>query len=99
MTDFLLASDLDPATILGRMRAAADAVAGAVRGNGHGDSLMEAIQTPRQREILGRLSSVMTLVEGHGDYVMDAVGPQVVPTVADIRAKFNARRSGAGRME
>jgi coenzyme F420 biosynthesis associated uncharacterized protein len=41
----------------------------------------------------------MTLVEGHGDYVMDAVGPQVVPTVADIRAKFNARRSGAGRME
>jgi coenzyme F420 biosynthesis associated uncharacterized protein len=41
----------------------------------------------------------MTLVEGHGDYVMDAVGPQVVPTVADIRARFNARRSGAGRVE
>ena len=34
----------------------------------------------------------MTLVEGHGDYVMDAVGPQVVPSVAEIRAKFNARR-------
>jgi len=42
---------------------------------------------------------VMTLVEGHGDYVMDAVGPQVVPTVAQIRARFNARRSGAGRVE
>jgi len=41
----------------------------------------------------------MTLVEGHGDYVMDAVGPQVVPTVAEIRARFNARRSGAGRVE
>ena len=100
MTEFLLASDLDPATILDRLRAAADAVAGAVRGGDDGgDSLIEAIQTPRQREILDRLSCVMTLVEGHGDYVMDAVGPQVVPSVAKIRAAFNARRGAAGRLE
>jgi coenzyme F420 biosynthesis associated uncharacterized protein len=98
MTEFLLASDLDPATILDRVRGAADAVAGAVRG-GDGDSLIEAIQTPRQREVLDRLSAVMTLVEGHGDYVMDAVGPQVVPSVAEIRAAFNARRGSAGRLE
>jgi len=98
MSDFLLASDLDPASILDRLRAAADAVAGAVRG-GDGDSLIEAIQTPRQREILDRMTAVMTLVEGHGDYVMDAVGPEVVPSVAEIRAKFTARRGSAGRME
>src|SRR5580692_6495065 len=99
MTDFLLASELDPATIVTRLRSAADAVAGAVRGNGHGDSLIEAMQTTRQREVLERLTCVMTLVEGHGDYVMDAVGPQVVPTVAQIRSRFNARRAGAGRVE
>src|SRR5580698_5665802 len=98
MTEFLLASDLDPASILDRLRSAAEAVAGAVRG-GDGDSLIEAIQNPRQREILERLTSVMTLVEGHGDYVMDAVGPSVVPSVADIRAKFSARRGSAGRLE
>ena len=98
MSDFLLASDLDPASILNRIRAAADAVAGAVRG-GDGDSLIEAIQSPRQREILDRMTSVMTLVEGHGDYVMDAVGPAVVPSVAEIRAKFSARRGSAGRIE
>jgi coenzyme F420 biosynthesis associated uncharacterized protein len=97
MTEFLLASDLDPASILDRLRSAADAVAGAVRGGG--ESLIEAIQTPRQREILERLTSVMTLVEGHGDYVMDAVGPTVVPSVAEIRAKFSARRVTAGRIE
>src|SRR5690348_16597796 len=90
MTEFLLASDLDPATILERLRSAADAVAGAVRDGG-GDSVIEAIQSPKQRAILDRLTSVMTLVEGHGDYVMDAVGPQVVPSVAQIRAKFNER--------
>ena len=97
MTEFLLASDLDPASILDRPRSAADAVAGAVRGGG--ESLIEAIQTPRQREILDRLTAVMTLVEGHGDYVMDAVGPKVVPSVAEIRAKFSARRVSAGRIE
>jgi coenzyme F420 biosynthesis associated uncharacterized protein len=97
MTEFLLASDLDPASILDRLRSAADAVAGAVRGTG--ESLIEAIQSPRQREILDRLTAVMTLVEGHGDYVMDAVGPSVVPSVADIRAKFSARRVSAGRIE
>jgi coenzyme F420 biosynthesis associated uncharacterized protein len=99
MTEFLFASELDPAAILKRLRAAADAVAGAVRGAEESESLIEAIQTPQQRAILDRLTCVMTLVEGHGDYVMDAVGPQVVPSVAQIRERFNARRGTAGRME
>jgi len=92
MTAFLLASDLDPASILDRLRAAAEAVTGT-------GSLIEAIQSPRQREILERLTSVMTLVEGHGDYVMDAVGPSVVPSVAQIRERFSARRGSSGRIE
>jgi coenzyme F420 biosynthesis associated uncharacterized protein len=98
MTEFLLASDLDPGAIVDRLRAAATAVAGAVRG-GDGESLVEAMQTPAQRALLDKLTAVMTLVEGHGDYVMDAVGPQVVPTVADIRDKFSHRRGSAGRAE
>jgi coenzyme F420 biosynthesis associated uncharacterized protein len=98
MTEFLLASDLDAGAILDRMRSAATAVAGAVRG-GETESLIEAMQTPAQRELLDKLTSVMTLVEGHGDYVMDAVGPRVVPTVEDIREKFSQRRGSAGRLE
>jgi len=98
MTEFLLASDLDAGAILDRLRSAATAVVGAVRG-GEGESLIEAMQTPAQRALLDKLTAVMTLVEGHGDYVMDAVGPQVVPSVADIREKFSQRRGTAGRME
>jgi len=98
MTEFLLASELDPAAILQRIRSAADAMAGAVRG-GDGGSLIDAVATPRQREIMDRLTAVMTLVEGHGDYVMDAVGPQVVPSVEQIRERFNARRGSTGRIE
>ena len=98
MTKFLLASELDPAAILQRLRGAADAMAGAVRG-GDGGSLIDAVATPAQREIMDRLTAVMTLVEGHGDYVMDAVGPQVVPSVAQIRERFSARRGSQGRIE
>jgi coenzyme F420 biosynthesis associated uncharacterized protein len=97
MTEFLLASDLDPGALLERLREAAGAVADAVRG---GDSsLIDAIQTPEQRTILDRLTAVMTLVEGHGDYVMDAVGPDVVPSVAQIRARFQSRRDASGRLD
>lgn len=97
MTRFLLASDLDPGAMLDRIRDAAEAVADAVRG---GDAnLIDAIQTPEQREILDRLTAVMTLVEGHGDYVMDAVGPEVVPSVQQIRSRFQGRRDGGSRMD
>jgi coenzyme F420 biosynthesis associated uncharacterized protein len=100
MTEFLLASDLDAGAILDRMRSAATAVAGAVRGGGgENESLIEAMQTPAQRALLDKLTAVMTLVEGHGDYVMDAVGPRVVPSVEDIREKFSQRRGSAGRLE
>ncbi|GAA1292960.1 hypothetical protein Psi02_50750 [Planotetraspora silvatica] len=97
MTEFLLASDMDLTTLLERLRAAGDAVADAFKG-GEGN-LIEAIQTPEQKAVLDRVTAVMTLVEGHGDYVMDAVGPSVVPSVADIRAKFQRRREGGSRID
>ena len=34
-----------------------------------------------------------TLLEGHADHVMDAVGPLVVPSVATIRRRFDERRN------
>jgi coenzyme F420 biosynthesis associated uncharacterized protein len=103
---FLLASDLDPAAMLGRLRAVGDAVrdnlrnrgSGADSGNDGGDepsiSLLEAVQTPEQRAVLSRLTAVMTLLEGHGEYVMNGVGPEVIPSVEEIGRKFGERRQG-----
>jgi coenzyme F420 biosynthesis associated uncharacterized protein len=34
-----------------------------------------------------------TLLEGHADHVMDAVGPVVVPSVSTIRSRFDERRN------
>lgn len=100
---FLGATEMDPMTVLERLREAAQSLAGA-RPEGEtgeaGRSLVELVQTPEQREVLGRLTAVMSLLEGHADYVMDGVGPEVVPTVTEIREKFQKRRAtGAGRLD
>jgi coenzyme F420 biosynthesis associated uncharacterized protein len=92
------ATDLDPAVLFERLRDAASAVRGAVTGDENA-SLLEALQTPEQREIVGRLQALMSLLEGHGDFVMDGVGPKVVPTAALIRERFNERRKGAGPVD
>ncbi|MFE9928315.1 zinc-dependent metalloprotease [Streptomyces sp. NPDC005533] len=100
---FLGATEVDPAAVLERIREAAQSFAGARPADEHGDegrSLVELVQTPEQREILSRLTAVMSLLEGHADFVMDGVGPHVVPSVAEIREKFQQRRaSGAGRLD
>ncbi|MCV7268000.1 zinc-dependent metalloprotease [Mycolicibacterium doricum] len=54
--------------------------------------LMRAVQAEPQRRALDQLLVLGTLLEGHADHVMDAVGPAVVPSVTTIRARFNQRR-------
>ena len=54
--------------------------------------LLRAVQSEPQRAALDRLLVLGTLLEGHADHVMDAVGPSVVPTVQLIRRRFDDRR-------
>ncbi|WP_448385385.1 zinc-dependent metalloprotease [Mycolicibacterium sp. XJ1904] len=54
--------------------------------------LLRAVQSEPQREALDKLLVLGTLLEGHADHVMDAVGPAVVPSVATIRKRFDERR-------
>jgi coenzyme F420 biosynthesis associated uncharacterized protein len=61
--------------------------------------LVEVLQSPKQRAVFDRLIALSTLLEGHADHVMDAVGPSVVPSVATIRARFTARRRGGGMLD
>ena len=102
---FVAATEVDPAALAERLRSAAAAAYAAIRegfdpgASEEGGSLVEAVQTPEQREILDRITALMSVLEGHADYVMDGVGPTVIPTVTEIRAKFQARRKNAGRVE
>ncbi|MEU4118988.1 zinc-dependent metalloprotease [Kitasatospora sp. NPDC028055] len=105
---FLAETDVDPGALLERLRDAAGSLGAGLPGTGTregrdsapGGNLLEIVQSPAQREILGRLTAVMSLLEGHADVVMDGVGPAVVPTVAEIREKFQQRRDrGANRLD
>ncbi|MDT0327170.1 zinc-dependent metalloprotease [Nocardiopsis lambiniae] len=97
MRELLLSSEMDAGDLITRLRAAGEAVADAVRG-GEGN-LLTAIQSPEQNEIMDRVTAVMSLAEGHGDYVMDAVGPSVVPSVERIRARFQKRRETSNPLD
>ncbi len=54
--------------------------------------LVRAVQSEPQRQALDQLLVLGTLLEGHAEHVMDAVGPVVVPSVATIRRRFDERR-------
>ncbi len=61
--------------------------------------MLDIVQTPAQKAVLDRLTALMTLLEGHAEFVMDGVGPEVIPTVESIRAKFNRRRESGNPLE
>jgi coenzyme F420 biosynthesis associated uncharacterized protein len=67
--------------------------------NGRTGSVLDLLGSPEQKAILDRVTGVMSLVEGHADYVMDGVGPTVIPSVERIRGKFNERRKGVGTLD
>ncbi len=74
-------------------------VAGALRvvrgtdGRPHGG--LTALLPPDTRRVVDEVGAVMSLLEGHADVAMDAVGRTVVPSVRQIRTRFDRRRAGS----
>ncbi|GAB3587891.1 zinc-dependent metalloprotease [Calidifontibacter terrae] len=87
----------DPEQMPQKLQEIASRLPEVLRGGGNG--LADLITTPAQREQMAAMTAVMSLLEGHADVVMDDVGPQVVPSVDQIRSKFTERRKGAGGVD
>jgi coenzyme F420 biosynthesis associated uncharacterized protein len=85
----------DPAQLIAE---ASRRIADVVSGKGDA-SLLDLLASPEQRRVVERITGVMSLLEGHADVVMDDVGPEVIPSVADIRRKFTRRRQGVGTLD
>src|SRR3954470_22621278 len=100
IAQFVEATDLTPEVVRERLQDVLRSLADAVRG-GDGDSegLMALVKDPAQRAVLDRVTAVMSLVEGHAEYVMDGVGPDVVPSVHTLRKRFQQRRKGRGPLD
>jgi len=100
---FAEATDLTADVLRERLTDVVRSLGNAVRGTAEDDDapqgVMALIRDPEQRAALDRVTAVMSLVEGHAEYVMDGVGPDVVPSVRTLRKRFAQRRKGRGPID
>ncbi len=50
------------------------------------------LASPAERETLDRVQAAMAVVEGHAEHVMDAVAPDLLPSLAKLRGAMDRRR-------
>ncbi|AKU18087.1 zinc-dependent metalloprotease [Luteipulveratus mongoliensis] len=87
----------DPEQLQQRIQNVAGRLPDLLREGGQG--IADLVATPEQRAEMAKITAIMSLLEGHADVVMDDVGPQIVPSVDQIRERFNHRRKGAGGVD
>jgi coenzyme F420 biosynthesis associated uncharacterized protein len=54
--------------------------------------------SPGERATLDRVQAVMAVIEGHAEHVMDAVAPDLLPSLPRLRAALNRRRRTQSRL-
>src|ERR1700761_1222168 len=63
--------------------------------------LVSILTSDVERETLDRVQAVMAVIEGHAEHVMDAVAPDLLPSLPKLRAALDRRRrsqSGLSRL-
>ncbi len=55
--------------------------------------LIGIFASPGERETLDRVQAVMAVIEGHAEHVMDAVAPDLLPSLPRLRAALDRRRT------
>jgi coenzyme F420 biosynthesis associated uncharacterized protein len=54
--------------------------------------LISIVTTKAERQTLDRVQATMAVIEGHAEHVMDAVAPDLVPSITRLRAGLDRRR-------
>lgn len=62
------------------------------QGLGSGRHWIELVLTPSQRKIFDQLQALMSLVEGYGNHVMNAVGRRLLPSFDQIEQRVAQRQ-------
>jgi coenzyme F420 biosynthesis associated uncharacterized protein len=61
--------------------------------------LLDFLVTPEQRQIVDRVQATMTVLEGHGEFVMDQLGGRLVPGHQHMHDTLRARRNAPGTVD
>jgi coenzyme F420 biosynthesis associated uncharacterized protein len=54
--------------------------------------LIGMVATEPERAVMDRAQAVMAVIEGHAEHVMDAVAPELLPSLPDLRRALDERR-------
>jgi coenzyme F420 biosynthesis associated uncharacterized protein len=63
-----------------------------ILGHLRNGDLISIVTTTPERETLDRVQAVMAVIEGHAEHVMDAVAPDLLPSLPKLRAALDRRR-------
>jgi coenzyme F420 biosynthesis associated uncharacterized protein len=91
---YLSAVQLDPHQIVETLKQVVDELR--TKGGKRGQELILLLMTPEQRAILERIQAMMSLLEGHANFVMDRVGEGRIPEAGRMRRALQERRRSSG---
>lgn len=58
---------------------------------GNGDTWIESVMSPEQRDLFNRLQALMAIVEGYSNYIMNTVGGRLLPSYSMIKERIDQR--------
>lgn len=95
--EYLDSIDLDPRRLIETFRRAREEAQRSSAWRGLG--FLFLLMTPEQRETFQKMQALMSLLEGHGNYAMNALSEDRIETAPRMRRVLRERRrsSGAGR--
>ena len=92
---YLSSVELDPKQLLESLKRAVEELRSG-RAEWRGFGWIFLLMTPEQRDMFRRMQAVMSLLEGHGNFVMDAVGRTRVSGWQTFRSRLRERRHRRG---
>jgi coenzyme F420 biosynthesis associated uncharacterized protein len=94
MESYLGSVEVDPGWLLERLKEAVAEVRSGRAARGFGWVFL--LMSPDQRDMVRQMQAMMSLLEGHGNFVMDEVAKERIPNAAGFRKTLQERRSKAG---
>jgi coenzyme F420 biosynthesis associated uncharacterized protein len=95
MDSYLGTVEIDPGMLAQSLKRAIDEVRSGT-ANYRGFGWIFLLMTPEQREMVRQMQAMMSLLEGHGNFVMEEVSRGRIPGADAFRRTLHQRRSKAG---
>jgi coenzyme F420 biosynthesis associated uncharacterized protein len=95
---FVDAAELDPSEVTARLSSLANPDE-LQRLLAHPEELLPMLMSPAQKQLVGEIQAVMSVLEGYAEWAMDEVGRELLPEFSKMREGINRRRAERSLVE